>query len=121
MALIEAVFNRPTSDRVLSFALIAKEANIPVFEVEHLVMKALSFVPSSSPLFSDSSKVWNRLKLICGTLDQVSSTASISWVQPRVLSKVQIEGLRERLAGWCEKVEGVGEFTKGEGGELFAK
>ena len=44
MALIEAVFRRPTSDRVLPFSSIATEANIPQNEVEHLVMKALSFV-----------------------------------------------------------------------------
>lgn len=37
------------------------------------------------------------LKLVRGSLDQVAETASISWVQPRVLDRNQIDGLRERL------------------------
>lgn len=42
LALIEAVFKRPIQDRVaLPFSIIAKEAQVPVDEVEHLVMKAL--------------------------------------------------------------------------------
>lgn len=50
MALIEAVFRRPTSDRVIPFSVIASDARVPIDEVEHLVMKALSFVlPSSLP------------------------------------------------------------------------
>ncbi|SCZ89428.1 BZ3500_MvSof-1268-A1-R1_Chr9g10407 [Microbotryum saponariae] len=103
MALIEAVFRRPTSERVLPFSVIAADTRLPIDEVEHLVMKALS------------------LKLIRGTLDQVSSTTSISWVQPRVLDKVQIAGLRDRLAGWTDQVTGVGEFTQSQAPELFAQ
>lgn len=43
MALIEAVFKRPTSDRVLPFSVIASETRITAEEVEFLVMKALSY------------------------------------------------------------------------------
>ncbi|GAA5860925.1 hypothetical protein JCM8547_003890 [Rhodosporidiobolus lusitaniae] len=101
LALIEAVFKRPTQDRTLPFSVISKEAQVPVEEVEHLVMKALA------------------LNLIRGTLDQVSSTASISWVQPRVLDRAQIDGLRARLGEWTDKVsatemgarEGAGEMV----------
>lgn len=103
MALIESVFKRPTADRVLPFSVIAAESRIPADEVEHLVMKALS------------------LKLIRGTLDQVSSTASISWVQPRVLDRVGIDGLRERLASWADRVTVISEFTKDQGKELFVQ
>lgn len=42
MALIEAVFRRPTTDRVIPFSVIASDARVPIDEVEHLVMKALS-------------------------------------------------------------------------------
>lgn len=87
MALIESVFKRPTTDRVLPFSIIAKETKLPSDEVEHLVMKALS------------------LKLIKGSLDQFSSTATVSWVQPRVLDATQISGLRDRLTVWCDKVD----------------
>ncbi|SCV69735.1 BQ2448_1129 [Microbotryum intermedium] len=103
MALIEAVFRRPTSERVLPFSVIAGDTRLPIDEVEHLVMKALS------------------LKLIRGTLDQVSSTTSISWVQPRVLDKHQIADLRDRLASWTDQVTGVGEFTQLQAPELFAQ
>ncbi len=97
MALIESVFRRSASDRAeIPFATIAVETRLPADEVEHLVMKALS------------------LKLIRGTMDQHAQTASITWVQPRVLDRQQIEALRDRLSGWCEKVKDVAEFVKSQ-------
>ncbi|GAA5916175.1 hypothetical protein JCM5296_003954, partial [Sporobolomyces johnsonii] len=103
LALIEAVFKRPTQDRILPFSVISQEAQVPIDEVEHLVMKALA------------------LKLIRGTLDQVSSTATISWVQPRVLDRPQIDGLRTRLVEWTDKVTAVGEFARSQAPELFVQ
>ncbi|BGO95186.1 hypothetical protein NBRC10512_000969 [Rhodotorula toruloides] len=103
LALIEAVFKRPIQDRVaLPFSIIAKEAQVPVDEVEHLVMKAL------------------MLNLIRGTLDACSSVASITWVQPRVLDKTQIGGLKDRLGDWADKVQAQGAFVRGVAPELFA-
>ncbi|BGP11053.1 26S proteasome regulatory subunit [Rhodotorula toruloides] len=103
LALIEAVFKRPIQDRVaLPFSIIAKEAQVPVDEVEHLVMKAL------------------MLNLIRGTLDACSSVASITWVQPRVLDKTQIGGLKDRLGDWADKVQAQGAFARGVAPELFA-
>lgn len=55
-----------------------------------------------------------------GSIDQVSSTASITWVQPRVLDRTQIDQLRLRLTEWCDKVTGVGAFTQIQAPELFA-
>ncbi|KAK0543718.1 26S proteasome regulatory subunit [Tilletia horrida] len=101
MALIESVFRRSTDDRTLSFETIAQETRLPVDEVEHLVMKALS------------------LNLIRGTLDQYAQLARITWVQPRVLDRRQIEALQERLNQWCERVQSVAEFVKGQTPELF--
>jgi 26S proteasome regulatory subunit N9 len=46
MALIEAVFRRGADDRTMSFQTISEETRLPSIEVEHLVMKALSYVPS---------------------------------------------------------------------------
>ncbi|BGP19739.1 hypothetical protein JCM10213_004387 [Rhodosporidiobolus nylandii] len=103
LALIEAVFKRPTSDRTtLPFSVISAEAQVPVDEVEHLVMKALA------------------LNLIRGTLDAVSSTASISWVQPRVLDKTQIDALRARLADWTDKVAATEAFARERGEGVVA-
>lgn len=42
MALIEAVFQRPVGVRIITFATIAQETQLPEHEVEHLIMKALS-------------------------------------------------------------------------------
>ncbi|TDL26940.1 hypothetical protein BD410DRAFT_783040 [Rickenella mellea] len=89
MALIESVFKRNADSRTMRFQTIAEETRLPLDEVEHLVMKALS------------------LKLIRGTIDQVDETAHITWVQPRVLSREQIGALSQRLASWCGKLDQV--------------
>ena len=47
------------------------------------------------------------LKLVRGSIDQVDAKASISWVQPRVLSRAQIGELAGRLEGWNGKLHGV--------------
>ncbi|KAH9887038.1 hypothetical protein C8Q73DRAFT_714468 [Cubamyces lactineus] len=91
MALIESVFKRGAYDRTMSFQTIAEETHLPLDEVEHLVMKALS------------------LKLIKGSLDQVDQKAQITWVQPRVLSREQIGQLAQRLAAWNAKLHQVEE------------
>ncbi|KAF8508082.1 hypothetical protein JB92DRAFT_3145169 [Gautieria morchelliformis] len=102
MALIESVFKRPADDRTMSFQAIAHETRLPVDEVEHLVMKALS------------------LKLIRGTLDQVDEKAQITWVQPRVLSRLQVDQLADRLTAWCDKLNKVEHFVSQTTPELFA-
>jgi 26S proteasome regulatory subunit N9 len=86
MALIESVFKRSADNRTMSFQTIAEETRLPLDEVEHLVMKALS------------------LKLIRGSLDQVELKAHITWVQPRVLSRDQIGELAQRLSTWVDKL-----------------
>ncbi|KDR77986.1 hypothetical protein GALMADRAFT_224393 [Galerina marginata CBS 339.88] len=91
MALIESVFRRQANNRTMSFQTIAEETRLPVNEVEHLVMKALS------------------LKLIKGSLDQVDQKALITWVQPRVLPREQIGGLAKRLEEWVDKLGQVEE------------
>lgn len=69
---------------------------MPVHEVEHLIMKALS------------------LKLIRGTVDQIDSTVDITWVQPRVLDERQLETLAKQFGEWTRSV-GV---TEGKVGGL---
>jgi len=103
MALIETVFRRPAGDRILRFSEVAQETHLPEDEVEHLVMKALS------------------LKLIRGTIDQVERTIQITWVQPRVLDRHQIDGLHDRLSGWCSRVAAIGEFATKVAPDLFVQ
>jgi 26S proteasome regulatory subunit N9 len=72
-------------------------------QVEHLVMKALS------------------LNLIRGSIDQVDQIVIVTWVQPRVLDKDQIDGMRKRLDKWNKEVNKIATFVKQEGGEVFAQ
>lgn len=81
-ALVEAVFKRPPHERSLSFSIIANETGLPMEEVEHLVMKALS------------------LKLVKGSIDQVDQTVQISWIQPRVLDMIQIKAMAKNIQDW---------------------
>ncbi|CAD6567430.1 MAG: 26S proteasome regulatory subunit [Tremellales sp. Tagirdzhanova-0007] len=88
MALIQTAFARPRdgSSRLMTFHSIAEATRLPIHEVEHLVMKALS------------------LSLIRGSLDQVSSTVDITWIQPRVLEGSQLETLCTQFASWRQAV-----------------
>jgi len=94
MALIEAVFKRTTSNRSMTFQIVAEEVRLPRDEVEHLIMKALS------------------LKLIRGKIDQVDERVHIDWVQPRVLSRPQIGSLADRLTAWIDRLGKVDEFVQ---------
>ena len=97
MSLIQLLFILPSSSRVsVPFSQIAQSTQLPIEEVEHLIMKALS------------------LELVRGDIDQVEEKARITWVQPRVLGMKEIEELRDRLMDWSTKVKDVGEkSTKG--------
>lgn len=101
MALIETVFKRNASDRVLPFNVIATETRLPADEVEHLVMKALS------------------LGLIKGSIDQVEGKVSVKWVQPRVLDIAQIQKLEHLIQMWTEKVDHTVMVVGREAPELF--
>ncbi|KAJ2959642.1 hypothetical protein NQZ79_g4915 [Umbelopsis isabellina] len=103
MSLIEAVFKRSGDNRAIPFSEIAAETRLPNEEVEHLVMKALS------------------LNLIRGSIDQVDQVVIVTWVQPRVLDKDQIDGMRKRLDKWNKEVNKIATFVQQEGGEVFAQ
>lgn len=97
MALIQAAFERPRDGktRLMTFEQIGEATRLPVHEVEHLIMKALS------------------LGLIRGNLDQVSSTVDLTWVQPRVLEGSQLDTLAEQFGHWTDA---VGETANGVAG-----
>ncbi|KAF1352323.1 hypothetical protein BDV97DRAFT_144189 [Delphinella strobiligena] len=101
-ALTETVFRRPPHDRAMTFSTIAQETKVQPNEIEHLIMKALS------------------LGLVRGTIDQVAEVARITWVQPKVLDKAQIEGMRNRLREWDDGVNKLGNWIEGVGKEVWA-
>ncbi|KAG8630513.1 hypothetical protein KVT40_002132 [Elsinoe batatas] len=100
-ALTEAVFRRPAHDRSMSFSTIASETKVRPNEIEHLIMKALS------------------LGLLRGQIDQVAEVARISWVQPKVLDRNQIQGMRERLSEWDAGVNRLGNFIENKGKDVW--
>lgn len=102
LAMIELVFSLPSDKRTVPFATLAQVSQVPLGEVEFVVMKGLS------------------LGLVKGTIDQVQQTVTITWVQPRVLSMQQIAGMQQRLGKWSEGVRGTLLFMEGETPELFA-
>ena len=101
-ALSELVFRRPPHDRAMTFKTISQETKVKPDEIEHLIMKALS------------------LGLLRGKIDQVAEIARINWVQPKVLEKGQIEGMRLRLKEWDSNVNDLGHWIEGVGKDVWA-
>lgn len=65
----------------------ASRADIHAFQVELLVMKALS------------------LKLLKGKIDQLNQVFNVTWVQSRVLGLDHIKKMRDSLQEWTSKVD----------------
>jgi 26S proteasome regulatory subunit N9 len=101
MALIETVFKRTTQRKAIPFDVVAHETHLPLNEVEHLIMKALS------------------LKIIKGSINQVEQVVNITWVQPRVLNYEQIGKLNQGIALWRQKVHHIASSVENETPELF--
>lgn len=93
-ALTEAVSRRPPQERFLHFDTIVNETGVSLDEVEYLLMRALS------------------LGLIRGTIDQVTQVVRVTWVQPKVLDRNQIENMRLRLQDWNAHVKKLGGFVE---------
>lgn len=101
-ALTQLVFSRAPQDRSMTFTTISQETKVQKDEIEHLIMKALS------------------LGLLRGSIDQVAEVARITWVQPKVLDKSGIEGMRQRLREWDGGVERLGNWIEGVGQDVWA-
>jgi 26S proteasome regulatory subunit N9 len=86
LSLMELVNSLPADSRRIPLSAIAERTKLPLDGVEFLLMKALA------------------LHLVEGSIDEVDGAVEVTWVAPRVLTMPQIEGLRERLDGWADKV-----------------
>ena len=86
----------------MTFETISKETKVKLDEIEHLIMKALS------------------LGLLRGSIDQVAEVARITWVQPKVLDRGGIEGMRTRLREWDGGVERLGGWIERVGADVWA-
>eukprot|EP01095_Lingulamoeba_sp_RSL-Kostka_P016540 TRINITY_DN813_c0_g1_i2.p1 TRINITY_DN813_c0_g1~~TRINITY_DN813_c0_g1_i2.p1 ORF type:complete len:388 (-),score=128.42 TRINITY_DN813_c0_g1_i2:120-1283(-) len=103
LSLMELVFTKEAHDRVIPFEEIAESAQCSIEKVEILLMRALS------------------LNLINGLIDEVDNSVTITWVQPRVLTKDQIVTIKDRITSWAERVSDLSNLIRDETPELFEK
>ncbi|THD19992.1 26S proteasome non-ATPase regulatory subunit [Fasciola hepatica] len=89
LCLCELIFRRPANKRTLTFAEISQATRVPLEQLEHFLMRALS------------------LGLIKGRIDEVKHTVCITWLKPRVLDREQIGSMRARLIEWCNSVSSM--------------
>jgi len=86
LGLVELVFAKPASERTLTFTEIAEGLEIPVEQVEWVIMRAFS------------------VKLMEGTMDEVDGSVHITWILSRALSTEQMSDLASKFSAWAIKV-----------------
>jgi 26S proteasome regulatory subunit N9 len=96
LGLVELVFRKPASERTLEFTEIAHSLEIPLDQVEWVIMRAFS------------------VQLMKGCMDQVDGTVHITWVWPRALTKDQMTELATQFSQWASKVKKVQQFIQDE-------
>jgi len=97
LGLVELVFPKPASERTLTFTEIAQGLEIPIEQVEWVIMRAFS------------------VKLMEGSMDQVDGTVHVTWILPRALGTQQMTDLATKFGEWAAKVsstKGIMEETE---------
>lgn len=100
LALVKMIFERPSSERTVDFATIAQVLEIPMEQVEWVIMRAFS------------------VKLMEGSMDQVDGIVHVTWILPRVLDNTQMSDLATRFGEWAVKVSKTKETMQSQGGAL---
>lgn len=72
LAIMEMTFRRPAKERQVTFQDVASATKLPLDQVELYLMKAIAN------------------GLVVGKIDEVGQKVFMTWVQPRVLSTVQV-------------------------------
>mmetsp|Transcript_18291 Transcript_18291/g.54364 ORF Transcript_18291/g.54364 Transcript_18291/m.54364 type:complete len:392 (+) Transcript_18291:261-1436(+) len=85
LAFMNLIFETPSHERTLTFAVIAARARLALDQVEWLAMRAMA------------------LNLVRGVIDQVEGVVVVAWVQPRVLDAGQIRHLIDSIDTLSEK------------------
>ena len=86
MSLAQFLFLQIKNDRRVHFSKISNETNVPIDQVEFLLIRAMS------------------CKIIKGIIDQVDSSITVTWIQPRLLDQIQINDLNIAITTWNKKV-----------------
>ena len=88
-ALLELIFQKNKSERVISFEEICKVCMTEEDKIEYISMKALSH------------------GIIKGYIDQVDKKLYVNWIQPKFLGKEKIVVLKDRINTWIDKAQKV--------------
>ena len=88
-ALLELIFQKNKSERVISFEEICKVCMTEEDKIEYISMKALSH------------------GIIKGYIDQVDKKLYVNWIQPKYLGKEKIVVLKDRINTWIDKAHKV--------------
>ena len=101
LCVMNLIFQRPPSQRNISFSEIAKATQLELKQVEWVLIRAMS------------------IGLIRGVIDEVDQTVSVTYIRPRVLDKSQLLSLKNRLIEWSTAVEQSVTFMESNTMELF--
>ena len=88
-ALLELIFQKNKSERVISFEEMCKVCMTEEDKIEYISMKALSH------------------GIIKGYIDQVDKKLYVNWIQPKYLGKEKIVVLKDRINTWIDKAQKV--------------
>lgn len=88
-ALLELIFQKNKSERIISFAEIKEKCLVDSLQTEYIIMKALSF------------------GLIKGFIDQVQECLHVTWVVPKYLDKDKIAIIMQRFDSWISKSKDI--------------
>jgi len=102
LALLELAFRTPSDQRSISFQKISTTTKLPLPEIEHLLMKALS------------------LELIKGSINQVDQIIHVTWVTPRILDFNQIASMNQRISEWASKTKSSLQLIENDTVDLVA-
>ena len=86
LGLVELVFAKPASERTLTFDEIAEGLEIPLEQVEWVIMRAFS------------------VNLMEGSMDQIEGSVHVTWILARALNNDQMTELAGQFASWATKV-----------------
>ncbi|CAD8093443.1 unnamed protein product [Paramecium primaurelia] len=82
MAFLELAFSLPKNNRVCTFEELAQVSELPLNDIERLVMRTIS------------------KGLVKGRINQVKQTITISYVVPRVLTMDKIDIINKKFGNW---------------------
>ena len=100
LSIMNLVFKKPSHDRNIPFSELAAATNLPMNEIEWILMKALS------------------LKLIKGLINELEQSIQVTWVLPRVLNCGEVDMINTQLHAWTDKVKSTLVLVEDQASEL---